>query len=253
MKAVVYSAYGPVENLAIADVAAPTPRDGEVLVQVHRAALNPKDAIFRRGRFAWLSGRSFPKRSGLDFAGRIRATRSPHFAVGDRVFGALNEWRCERGTLAEEVCASEEEACHIPETVSDDDAAAVALVGLTALQALHDVAQIRSGQRVWIHGASGGVGTVAIQVARALGAGTVITTSSAANLDACRKLGADQALDYRAEPVRALRGSVDIVFDAFGNLRFAEIASVFASEGVVVSTVPTMKRAALHVVLTLHA
>ena len=246
MRAVTYESYGPLENLTLCDVSAPAPGPGELVVDVLRAALNPKDSFFRKGRFALISGRTFPKRSGADFAGIVRTSRSPHFAAGDRVFGALDEWTFRRGTLADQVCVTDQEAARLPAGVSYDDAAAIALTGLTALQALRDIAKVEHGARVWIHGASGGVGTVAIQIARLLGA-EVTTTSSAANLALCTDLGARLALDYRAEPVSRLRGTVDVVFDVFGDLISREVASVFDKRGVFISTVPTAKRLVLDV------
>ena len=137
---------------------------------------------------------------------------------------------------------SDQEAARIPEGVSDDDAAAVSLVGLTALQALRDIAHLKRGARVWIHGASGGVGTIAIQIARTLGA-EVTTTSSATNLALCTELGAHRAFDYREAPAAKLRGAIDVVFDVFGNLKLDEIDG----RGICVSTVPSPKRAVLEI------
>lgn len=244
MRALTYAAYGPVENLVTREVPPPSARRGELVVEVHRAALNPKDALFRKGRFALLSGRTFPKRCGLDFAGIVRESRSPHFSRGQRVFGAISEWRFLRGTLAEQVCVSDEEAAPTPDGVSHDEAAALGTAALTALQALRDFARVRRGTRVWIHGASGGVGTLAVQLARAMGA-EVTTTSSAENLALCADLGAHRTLDYTKSPVEVLRGSIDVIFDVFGNLRPADVAPAFAGRGALVSTIPTPKRVAL--------
>lgn len=244
MRAVTYSDYGPIENLSVGDVPAPLPRRGELVVEVRRAALNPKDAFFRKGKFSLLSGRRFPKLAGLDYAGVVRESRSPRFAAGERVFGMLEELTARRGTLAELVRVREREAARVPDGVSDDDAAAVPLAGLTALQALRDDAAVRPGARVWIHGASGGVGTLAIQIARILGA-EVTTTSSAANRAFCEELGAHETLDYRAPYLPQLRGRVDVVFDVFGNLRMSQIADVFAERGVLVSTIPSPARVVL--------
>jgi NADPH:quinone reductase-like Zn-dependent oxidoreductase len=163
------------------------------------------------------------------------------------VFGALDEWTFRRGTLAEQVCISDQESAPIPDGVSDDDAAAIGLVGLTALQALRDLARLESGARIWIHGASGGVGTAAVQLARMLGA-IVTTTSSAANRGLCVELGAHRALDYAQTPVAELRASVDVVFDVYGNLRVAEVSSVFAGNGRFITTIPSARHAVLELV-----
>jgi NADPH:quinone reductase-like Zn-dependent oxidoreductase len=246
MKALTYSNYGPIENLTWTTQSSPPPGRGQMRVAVRRAALNPKDALVRKGRYAFLSGRRFPKRSGLDFTGVVLDSRSPAFSTGDRVYGMLGEWRFLRGTLAEEVLVSEDEAAVVPGGVSDDDVAGLGLTGSTALQALRDLGRVRPGSRVWIHGASGGVGTVAIQIARLLG-GTVTTTSSAANRALCEELGATSAFDYREE-LGASLGELDVVFDVFGNLSRASVMPHFAGRGVLISTVPSGQRIAREVV-----
>ena len=248
MKALTYSAYGPLGNLALTNVSAPEPRPGEVVVDVLRAALNPKDSLFRKGRFRPLSGWKFPKRCGLDYAGVVRVSRSARFTLGQRVFGALDEWTFARGTIAEQVCVTENEIAETPDGVTDDAASAIGLAGLTSLQAFRNIARVRPGARIWIHGASGGVGTVAIQVARALDA-QVTTTSSEANMPLCTELGASRALAYTDlnACLTELRGEIDVVFDVFGNLSASRVATVFGDAGVFVSTVPSAKRAMLDV------
>lgn len=242
MKALTYSRYGAIENLTWTNVATPRPGRDQLLVSVRRAALNPKDALFRKGRFTVVSGRRFPKRIGLDFTGIVLESRSGAFSAGDRVFGALNEWTFARGTLAEEVCVSADEAAALPDGADDDAVAGLGLTGLTALQALRDIGRLHAGARVWVHGASGGVGTAAIQIARILGA-TVTTTSSAANLGLCRDLGAALAVDYR-DDFKAAIDPVDVIFDAFGNLTPSSVAGLFRGRGVFISTVPSAGRIA---------
>jgi hypothetical protein len=167
MRALQYDAYGSVDRLTLRDVPSPRPVAGP-LVRVTVAALNPKDALFRKGKFKVLSGRRFPKYCGVDFAGVVEAPYGD-LRAGDAVFGALSEWRYARGTLAEFVAPRATEVARIPTGVAEADAVAVALVGLTALQALRDVAHVGRGTSVLINGASGGVGTVAVQLARILG------------------------------------------------------------------------------------
>jgi NADPH:quinone reductase-like Zn-dependent oxidoreductase len=133
MRALQYDAYGPVERLTLRNVPSPRPAAGP-LVRVTVAALNPKDALFRKGKFKVLSGRRFPKNCGVDFAGVVEAPYGD-LRVGDAVFGALSESRYARGTLAELVAPRAAEVARIPAGVAEVDAAAVALVGLTALQA----------------------------------------------------------------------------------------------------------------------
>ena len=122
MRALQYDAYGGIDRLKLREVPAPAaPRGRHVQVRVVRAALNPKDALFRKGRFRLLSGKRFPKWCGLDFAGEVSASNSRRLRVGDRVFGALNEWTLARGTLAEYVVAGEDEVALLPGGVSFDE------------------------------------------------------------------------------------------------------------------------------------
>jgi NADPH:quinone reductase-like Zn-dependent oxidoreductase len=248
-RALVYDRYGGLEVLSLREVHTPRPQAGEVLVRIRAAALNPKDSLVRKGRFRALSGRGergFPKRVGVDFAGEVvevgRGVRD--LAPGDRVWGALEEVTYRRGTLATHAAMRAREVGAMPSTLSFEEAAALPLVALTSLQALRDLARLQPGDRVCIHGASGGVGTVAIQLARALG-GVVTTTSSARNLELCRSLGAVEALDYAAAGGldRAFDGSRSfrVVFDAFGDLSFARVRPALAARGIYVSTVPSRR------------
>lgn len=239
MRALGYRRYGGLDELAVLEVPQPTAARDEVLVEVHRAALNPKDALVRKGKFAWLSGRRFPKIVGLDYAGVVRESRSRHFRAGDRVFGMLNERTSTRGTAAEFVCVREDEVAPLPEETSFDEGAAIPLAGLTAWQALRDIARVCAGTRVWIHGAGGGVGTLAVQLAGALGA-RITTTTSALNRDLAASLGAHRTLDHRAPFWDELAGTVDVVFDVFGNLRFDDAVKALAGGcGVYVNTIPS--------------
>src|SRR5262249_48393916 len=132
MRAIVYDRYGGIDVLRHADIAPPAPARGQVLVRVRAAALNPKDALFRKGRFRAVSGARFPKQTGVDFAGEVADT-------GERVFGALQELRYRRGTLAELVAVRQDEMAPMPADVSFEEAAGLPLAALTALQALRDV------------------------------------------------------------------------------------------------------------------
>jgi NADPH:quinone reductase-like Zn-dependent oxidoreductase len=240
VKAVVYDRYGRADVLRLADVAEPEIGRGEVLVRVTRAALNPKDALTRSGRFRRLSGSRFPKRCGMDLAGEVLESRSPRFAPKQRVFGFLAEVRYLRGSLAERIACRASELAVIPDGVGDEAAAATALVGSTALQAYRDEARLAPGERVLVNGGSGGVGTVAIQVGRELGA-EVHTVSSEANLPLCRELGAHHAWSY---PDHAWKREppYDVILDVFGNLVFRDVRAYLTRRGRYVSTVPTVRR-----------
>jgi NADPH:quinone reductase-like Zn-dependent oxidoreductase len=247
-RALVYDRYGGLDVLSLREVPTPRAEAGEVLVRIRAAALNPKDSLVRKGRFralsgldAW-SGRSFPKRVGVDFAGEVvhvgRGVRD--LAAGDRVWGALEEVTYRRGTIATYAAMRAREVAAMPSTLSFEEAAALPLVALTGLQALRDLARLAPGDRVCIHGASGGVGTVAIQLACALG-GVVTTTSSARNLELCRSLGAVEALDYASEDAFDGTRSYRVVFDAFGDLSLARVRPALAARGIYVSTVPSRR------------
>lgn len=242
MRALAYDAYGGLERLAFRDLPVPAPGRNEVLVRVHAAALNPKDSFVRKGRFRLVSGRTFPKRVGADFAGEVVEVGAgvAGIDVGDRVFGMLEEWTYRRGTVAEYVAPRASEVARMPRLLSFEEAAALPLVSLTALQALRDIAHVRAGDAVCVHGASGGVGTAAIQLAVALGA-IVTTTSSAKNLELCRSLGATEALDYATDTPFASPHRYRVVLDAFGNLSFDRVKRVLTPDGIYVTTVPSLR------------
>lgn len=245
MRAIVYERYGAPGVLEVREVPAPVPARGEVLVDVAAAALNPKDSFVRKGKFQRVTGRRFPRLLGYDFAGVVRAVGPDAGAwkPGDAVFGMLNRWSA--GTVAEQVCVPMDELALKPRASSFDEAAALPLAALTALQALRDEGRLRDGQSVLINGASGGVGVFAIQVARALGA-RVTTTSSARNLELCRSLGAHEAWDYAAGDALSAGGAFDVVFDVFGNRGFREARKALAPRGTFVTTVPSPAAVALH-------
>lgn len=242
MRGVVYERYGPPEVLEVRELDSPVPGPGEVLVDVIAAALNPKDSLVRKGKFRRVTGQRFPRRLGYDFAGVVH-TGSATLPAGTPVFGMLNGWT--GGTVAEQVCVPVNELALKPERLDFEQAAALPLAALTALQALRDEARVQPGQRVLINGASGGVGVFAIQVARLLGA-QVTTTSSARNLELCRSLGSHETWDYAARDAFAPGGGFDVIFDVFGNRSFSRARPALARRGTYVTTVPGVATVALH-------
>lgn len=242
MQGLVYDRYGSADVLQIRRVRIPAPGRGEILVRVRAAALNPKDVLVRKGRFRLLSGPRFPKQVGCDWAGEVARTGPGvlSYTVGDRVFGALSGWSGRRGSLAQYLVARTAECARMPAALSFEEAAAIPLAAQTALQALRDLARVRAGDHVGINGASGGVGVFAIQIAKALGA-SVTSVSSARNLDFCRRLGADEALDYAAEDPFSGSRSYRVVLDAFGNRRFEQVRASLGPGGVFVTTVPSWR------------
>ncbi len=228
MKALRFRRYGPPEALEWLD--APEPR-GEVIVRVRAAALNPKDTFLRKGKPAWtrLMGGRPPQGVGFDFAGEREDT-------GARVYGCLDGFR--GGAMAERVGVAASKLAPIPAGLGFIEAAAIPVASLTALQALRDKGGLRPGGRVLIYGASGGVGSAAVQLAKALGAAHVTSASGEANLTLCRSLGADTALDYRRDALPP-PGPFDVVFDTMGLQRLGAWRGSLAAGGRLVSTVPS--------------
>jgi len=238
LKAALYDRYGPPGVLELREVPEPVPGPGQVAVRVAAASVNPKDALVRSGRFRRMVGPTFPKRVGSDFAGRVAALGPGvgGFDAGEAVFGMLNGWTA--GGCAEMVVAATGELARKPESLSFVEAAALPLVGQTALQALRDLAGVTAGSRVCIHGAAGGVGTVAVQIARALGA-RVTALCGARSADLVKELGADTVLDYRRVPPPGIGERFDCFFDVFGNQSFAVLKHLLLPGGTYVTTVPS--------------
>jgi NADPH:quinone reductase-like Zn-dependent oxidoreductase len=200
MKAIIYTEYGSPDVIQFKDVEKPTPKADEVLIKVHAASVNAGDWHYLRGTpwlFRLVAGLLKPKNIflGADVAGRVAAVGKnvTQFQPGDAVFGDLSA--CGRGTFAEYVCASETALVLKPANLSFEEAAAVPVAAVTALQGLQSKTQIQPGQKVLINGASGGVGSFAVQIAKAFGA-EVTAVCSTRNVDRMRSIGADHVIDY---------------------------------------------------------
>ncbi len=221
MKAIVYTKYGPPDVLQLKEVEKPTPKDDEVLIKVHAASANAYDwHMLRADPFlVRLMGGGLlkPKHKilGVDVAGRVEAVgrNVKHFQPGDEVFGDVSGCGC--GGFAEYVCARENALALKPASMSFDGAAVVPLAAITALQGLRDKGQIQPGQKVLINGASGGVGTFAVQIAKSFGA-EVTAVCSMRNLDMARSIGADQVIDYTQEDFTKSRQRYDLILAANG-------------------------------------
>jgi NADPH:quinone reductase-like Zn-dependent oxidoreductase len=205
MKAIVCTKYGSPDVLKLQEVAKPAPQEDEVLIQIHAASINSRDLRMLRANpfFMRLMPGGFfrPKNKilGADVAGRVEAIgrNVKQFKPGDEVFGYLPS-TTGRGTFTEYVCANETAITLKPANLTFEQSAAVPLAAMTALQGLRDSEDIRSGQKVLINGASGGVGTFAVQIAKAFGA-EVTAVCSTRNLEMVRSLGADHVIDYKKE------------------------------------------------------
>jgi len=211
MKAIVAHEFGGPEVLKLEDVPRPEPKENEILIKVVAAGVNPVDAMIRSGKF----GAKAPVIPGYDIAGVVEkaGTKVTKLKAGDAVYAYINIPR--GGGYAEYATATEKEAALKPKSISFTEAAAVPVVALTAWQALFDSAKLSAGQTVLIHGGSGGVGTFAIQMAKARGA-KVIATASTANQDLLKQLGADVPIDYTKQKFEDVAKDVDVVLDSVG-------------------------------------
>jgi NADPH:quinone reductase-like Zn-dependent oxidoreductase len=213
MRAFVVSQYkGPLEP---AEVPEPVVGDHDVLVEVRAAGLNVLDEKIRAGEFKLILPYKLPQILGNDLAGTVLAVGAKvrGFAPGDEVYARPGKDRI--GTFAERIAVAEADLALKPESVSFEEAASLPLVALTAWQALVERGNVQPGQRVLVHGGAGGVGTIAIQLAKHLGA-TVATTVSTSNADFVRGLGADVVIDYRSQDFEQLLGGYDLVLDSIG-------------------------------------
>ncbi len=217
MKAMVYDRYSSPDALELREVDAPVVKDNDVLIRVHAASVNPLDWHLMTGTpyLARLqAGLRKPKRNtpGVDVAGRVEAvgTNVTQFQQGDEVFGGGN------GTFAEYVCVSQEAIVLKPANTTFEQAAAVPIAAFTALQGLRDKGHIQPGHEVLINGASGGVGTFAVQIAKSYGA-VVTGVCSTRNVDMVKSIGADRVIDYTQEDFTKSGERYDLLFDAVAN------------------------------------
>ena len=234
MKAITYTEYGPPEILQFTEVAKPIPKDDEVLIRIRAASVNPLDWHFMRGAPYLVriqTGLRKPKttRLGVDVAGQVEAVGKnvTRFHPGDEVFGAC------RGAFAEYACASESSLVRKPVNVTFEQAAAVPVAAFTALQGLRDKGQIQPGQRVLINGASGGVGTFAVQIAKLFGA-EVTGVCSTRNVDMVRSIGADHVVDYTQEDFTKTGQRYDLIFDSAGNHTLSDTRRALTPKGTLV-------------------
>ncbi len=233
MKAIVNCEYG-VGNLQLRDLEKPSPNDNEVLVRVRAASINPVDGHLIRG--AWpmrpMTGMRKPKntRFGTDFSGVVEAIGKnvTNFKPGDEVFGAKN------GAVADYICVKADRAIVMkPVNITFEQAGSVGIAGVTALQGLRDKGHIQAGQKVLINGASGGVGTFAVQIAKAFGA-EVTGVCSTHNVDLVKSIGADHVIDYTKEDFTRTDQRYDMIYDLVGNHSFSERRQILTTNGICV-------------------
>ena len=237
MKAIVFTRYGSPDVLQFMEVEKPVPKANEVLVKMMATAVNQADNHVLSGMLRFSTGLLKPKHQilGSDIAGRVEAVgRSiTQFQVGDAVFGDLSALG--RGGFAEYVAAPEHVLERKPANLSFAETAAVPMTAVTALQGLRDKGQIQPGQKVLINGASGGVGTFAVQIAKALG-GEVTAVVSTRKMDMVHLIGADHVIDYTQEDFTQTGWQYDLIIDTVGNRSVAEYKRALKSQGHFVTT-----------------
>jgi len=242
MKAIVAHEYGGPDVLKYEDVPLPEPKENEILVRVIASGVNPADPLILNGKYAKEFGTHLPLVLGYDMAGVVvsAGAKVTKLRVGDPVYAYLL-WG---GGWAEYCISNEGESAIKPKSLGFIDASAVPLAALTAWQALIDIGKIENGQTVLIHGGSGGVGSFAIQIAKAHGA-RVIATASTANQDVLKQLGAEVAIDYTKQKFEEIAHDVDLVLDPVGRDTLARSYGVIKKGGIVVTIVSRCDQAEL--------
>jgi NADPH:quinone reductase-like Zn-dependent oxidoreductase len=235
MKAVVHCEYGTPEVLEVKEIEKPTPDDLQLLVHVRAASVNPLDGHMMRGMLlARLMGSGLRKpkdtRIGVDYSGVVEAVGKnvSQYKVGDEVFGGRN------GALAQYICPRADRGVALkPANLTFEEAGSIAVAGITALQGLRDVGHVQAGQKVLVNGASGGVGTFAVQIAKAMGA-EVTGVCSTRNVDLVKSIGADHVIDYTKEDFTKGDQRYDVIFDNVQNHSFSERRRVLTPNGICV-------------------
>jgi len=234
MKAIVHTRYGPPDVLQFSEVAKPIPVDDEVLIRIYAASVNPLDRYVMRGAplIRLIPGLRTPKHKviGADIAGRVEAVgrRVKQFQPGDAVFGAKGV-----GGFAEYVCAIEDKLARKPANSSFEEAAAVPVAAITALQGLRDKGRIQPGHKVLVDGASGGVGTFAVQIAKSFGA-EVTAVCSTRNVDIARSIGADHVIDYTQEDFTRSGQRYDLILGANAHHSIFDYRRALSRDGIYV-------------------
>jgi NADPH:quinone reductase-like Zn-dependent oxidoreductase len=240
MKAIIINQYGAPSVLKWREIDKPRLKSKQLLVKVYASSVNPVDWKIRRGDLRFFSGWKFPRPMGADFAGIVEALgqQVTRFQPGDEVYGFVSPLR--GGAYAEYVALPETSVEIKPKNLTFEQAAALPVAGLTALQSLLDLGRIQAGQQVLVNGAAGGVGSFAVQIAKALSA-EVTGVCSSKNIEFVQGLGADATVDYTQEDFIHQAAQYDIIFDAVAKKSFAECQKVLKPRGIYISTLPTLR------------
>ena len=237
MKAVQFNEYGDASVLKVVDAEKPSAGAGQVLVDVAAVSLNPFDTKLRDGVMKDGIPLTLPITIGGDIAGIVSEIGNgvSNFAVGDKVYGQANSVAGDSGAFAEFAATKANHIAQVPSNLTLEEAASLPLIGVSAIQAIHDHLELKSGQKLFIHGGGGGIGSIAIQIAKSLGA-YVTTTASGSDVDYVRSLGADEVIDYATNDYAEALSSYDAAFDTVGD-DFNKMIGILARGGKAVSMV----------------
>ena len=238
MKAIVMKKYGTPDVLEVANLDRPGINDNQVLVEVYASSVNPVDWKIRKGMLKLFVRKKPPCVLGGDIAGRILKVgkKVQFYRVGDEVFGMVDIIK--NGAYAEYVATTPEHIALKPQKMTFEEAATLPLAGLTALQALRDMGGIKKGMNVLINGCSGGVGSFAVQLAKAFGC-KVTGVCSEKNMAFAKEIGADRVIDYQNENMLAVQEEYDIFFDVVGNSEYSRVKHILQRGGVYITTLPS--------------
>jgi NADPH:quinone reductase-like Zn-dependent oxidoreductase len=237
MKAIVIDRYGEAEPLRPREAPDPEPGNEDLLIRVHAASINPLDWKIRDGQLRYLLRLRFPYTLGCDVAGEVVSTGilAKKFKPGDIVFGSLDPRR--GGAFAERAALSVSAAARKPDSLDFAEAASLPIAGCTALQALRDLGGVAPGAKILILGGAGGVGHLAVQIGKILGA-SVTATCGPGNVEFVRSLGADAVVDYTQDDALARGGRYDMIFDVVGKSSFSACRQALSPGGTYVTTLP---------------
>ena len=238
MRAIRFDQFGPASVFRAGEMPEPAAAEPQLVVDIEARSINLIDIKVRSGAMGPLVNKKFPKVPGADFAGTIVAagSKAGDFRIGDRVFGATDPFK--GGAFAERVAVPASQVARWPSTLTAQDAAALPIAGLAALQSLRDLGHVEPGQSVLIHGATGPVGLFAIQLAKIMGAH--VTAVAGAGLDTARQLGADVLIDYRKPNGLSADRRYDVILNASGKLPFADGRHYLGAAGRLIEPSPTI-------------
>lgn len=238
MKAAQINEYGDVSVVQVVDIEKPVIADGQVLVEVHASSLNPFDTTVRSGSAQEWAPLQLPATLGGDIAGVVTevGAGAEGVSVGDNVYGQANAVAGNSGAFAEFAATSAGQVAKAPSNLSFLEAASIPLVGVSALQALTEHINLQAGQKIFINGGAGGIGEIAIQLAKSIGA-YVATTATGEGIEAVKALGADEVIDYKSQDFTENLSDFDAVFDTVGGDLFTKSLAILKQGGVAVSMI----------------